>query len=40
MLHVDEKTVEAFFEEHEDEIRDEIYGRNDSDAFGTDKEYG
>ena len=32
-FHVDEKTVEAFFEEHEDEIRDEIYGRNDSDVL-------
>lgn len=30
---VDEETVEAFFEEHEEEIRDEIYRRNDSNVL-------
>ena len=28
----DEDEVDAFFDEHEDEIRDEIYSRNDSDV--------
>ena len=28
----DEKEVDAFFDEHEDAIRDEIYSRNDSDV--------
>ncbi|GKG72498.1 hypothetical protein CE91St1_16410 [Parabacteroides goldsteinii] len=29
----DEEEVDAFFDEHEDEIRDEIYSRNDSDVL-------
>ncbi len=29
----DEEDVDAFFDEHEDEIRDEIYSRNDSDVL-------
>ena len=29
----DEEDVDAFFDEHEDEIRDEIYSRNDSDLI-------
>ena len=29
----DEKDVDDFFDEHEDEIRDEIYSRNDSDVM-------
>ena len=28
----DEEEVDDFFDEHEDEIRDEIYSRNDSDV--------
>ena len=28
----DEHEVDAFFDEHEDAIRDEIYSRNDSDV--------
>ena len=39
-FHVDEKTVEVFFEEHEDEIRDEIWSQRFGCPFGTDKEYG
>lgn len=34
LLHgFDEEDVDAFFDEYEDEIRDEIYGRNDSDVM-------
>lgn len=29
----DEEEVDAFFDEHEDDIRDEIYSRNDSDVL-------
>ena len=29
----DEEDVDAFFDEYEDEIRDEIYSRNDSDVI-------
>lgn len=34
LLHgFDEEDVDDFFDEYEDEIRDEIYGRNDSDVM-------
>ena len=33
-----EEEVDKFFQEHEDEIREEIYDRNDSDTLGKAKQ--